>query len=156
LAGKTGIYPKHPIIPMAGFFAGHVKTWFYRADTPDEDLRSTTKLADGSVSTSMKHTPTRTVDLAEAGRTAVAAGLPAVTFLSSDDVTSTVGRHLWPSKSAPGRASVGGDQLREVRVDWLQPCLRQDLTFSPNPSLNMSKSPSRALHTATTRSHAPH
>ena len=101
---------------MAGFFAGHAKTWFFDATKPDGDLKSETEPADGAVTTSMKYNPTRTVDLVEAGRAAVAAGLPAVAFLSADDATRTVGRHLWPSKSTPGRARVGGDQLREVRV----------------------------------------
>ena len=79
---------------MAGFIAGHVKTWFYSVTAPDKDSKSVTEPADGQVTTSMKYNPTRTVDLAEAGRAAVAAGLPAVTFLSADDVTSTVGRYL--------------------------------------------------------------
>ena len=78
-------------IPMAGFFAGHVKTWYYSANQPDEDLNSTTEPADGTVTTSMKYKPTRTVDLVEAGRAAVAAGLPAVAFLSADDVARVLG-----------------------------------------------------------------
>ena len=37
---KPGYTQIIPIIPMAGFITGHVKTWFYRADTPDKDLHS--------------------------------------------------------------------------------------------------------------------
>ena len=39
---------------MAGIFAGHVKTWFYSANTPDKDSNSTTEPADGTVTTLVK------------------------------------------------------------------------------------------------------
>ena len=104
---------------MAGIFAGHVKTWFYSANKPDEDLNSPTEPADGSVTTSMKYNPTRTVDLVEAGRAAVAAGLPAVAFLSADDVTGTVGR---PVGYISRYTSFGGrDEEGEKNQKWYIP-----------------------------------
>ena len=42
-------------IPMAGIFAGHVKTWFCSANTPDKDSHSTTEPADGLVTCLLTH-----------------------------------------------------------------------------------------------------